>query len=203
MTNGISRRALLALAAAGSASVAGCLGDEVDPSSDDDSDDGTDADGDAGNGSGGEDDADPEGPAWRTTTLEDVLTGEEFVIDEFDRPVLVEPFAVWCSTCLSQQHNTAEFHETVGDDVVTVNLNIDQNEDAENVREHAEEHGFDWRYAVAPPAVSESLSDEFGASVLTPPNAPVVLACPDGGARRLEDGVKSADTLESEVEDGC
>ena len=135
--------------------------------------------------------------------LEDVRTGETFTLGGFDRPVLIETFAVWCSTCLAQQRESAELHDRVGDDAVTVGLNVDPNEDATAVAEHADQHGFDWYYAVSPDDVTRSLVDQFGESMANPPSAPVVLRCPDGGARRLEDGVKSADVLEAELGAGC
>ncbi len=189
-----TRRALLGALALGSVSVAGCLGDDGDG-------DGPSADSVGATDGGDETDADA--AAWATTPLEDVLTGETFVVEDFDRPVLLETFAVWCSTCLAQQRAANELHERVGDDVVTVALNVDQNEDAEAVRTHAEEHGFDWYWAVSPPAVTRSLTDQFGQTMASPPSAPVVLRCTGGGARRLEDGVKSADTLATEVDAGC
>lgn len=218
MTDPPTRRRLLGALAAGAIGVAGCLdggsnasGETTDAGetdtgdSDPDGDGGDEGTGGDGDGSEGDgtDGSDGDGPTWRTTTLEDVRTGEAFAIGDFDRPVLLETFAVWCSTCLSQQRESQKLHERIGDDVVTIGLNVDQNEDAAQVREHAEEHGFDWRYAISPPQVTRSLTDEFGQSMANPPSAPVVLACPDGGARRLEDGVKEADVLESEVENGC
>lgn len=136
--------------------------------------------------------------------MTDVSTGETFTIDALaaDKPVLLETFAVWCSTCLRQQKEIRALHEQVGDDVISVALDIDPNEDAAKVRSHLDKHGFDWRYAVAPSDVTQSLIDQFGQSIAVPPRAPVVLVCADG-SRRLSDGVKSAATLESQVGDGC
>jgi hypothetical protein len=176
---GHTRRA--ALAAAGTlVATAGCLGS-------------------LGGGSGGGD-GDTTADAWRTTALTDVRSGEAFTVADLDPPVLVETFAVWCSTCLAQQRAMRTLHER-RPAVTSVTLNVDPNEDAGRVRSHLAEHGFDWRYAVSPPAVTESLVSQFGSSMTVPPRAPVVLVCGDG-ATRLGDGVKSADRLAAAV-DGC
>lgn len=179
-----SRRAFLsAVTAGGLAGVAGCLG----------------------GGSGGSGDSGDSGDAtaWRTTELTDVLTDETFTVETLPKPVLLETFAVWCSTCLRQQKQIRTLHERIGTDAVTsVTLNTDPNEDAATVRNHAEEEGFDWRYAVSPPEVTNALVESFGETVTVPPKAPVIVVCEDG-ARRLRDGVKSAGDLESALERGC
>ncbi|WP_440991393.1 TlpA family protein disulfide reductase [Haloarchaeobius baliensis] len=155
-----------------------------------------------GLGGGGSDDCTTEDGAWRTTELTDVLTGETFTIDSFEKPVLVETFAVWCSNCKRQQDELIEFHEAVGDDVVSVALDTDPGEDAEQVRRHAESNGYHWRYAVSPGQVTDSLASQFGTSMLNPPQVPMLLRCADGCTRRLKDGHKSTSFLREQV-DGC
>ncbi|POG55216.1 TlpA family protein disulfide reductase [Haloferax marisrubri] len=138
--------------------------------------------------------------AWRTAELTDVRTGETFSIEGLlDRPILLETFAVWCSNCLRQQRELIEFHEAVGDDVLTVALDIDPNEDAEKVRTHAADHGFDWRYAVSPEPVTRSLTAEFGSSMASAPVVPMVRVCPGGSATRLKDGHKTTAFLRERV----
>ncbi|MCT9096253.1 TlpA disulfide reductase family protein [Haloarchaeobius sp. HME9146] len=179
----LSRRDALRLAGLGTVGLAGCLsGGGTD-------DTGTD-------GGGGSD------TAWEDTELTNVLTGETFTVSQFDKPVLVETFAVWCSNCKRQQDELIEFHEAVGDDVVSVALNIDQNEDAEKVRNHAESHGYDWYYAVSPPAVTRQIVDEFGTSMTSPPIVPMLLRCSDGTTTRLKDGHKETSFLREKA-NGC
>ncbi|KTG07927.1 hypothetical protein AUR64_01445 [Haloprofundus marisrubri] len=186
--------------------VAGCLGGReagADEGKADSPDPGAETAGSDAMGTGtttGTDEA--EASLWATTTLTDVRTDETFTIDQFDRPVLVETFAVWCSNCKRQQDELIAFHEAVGDDVVSVALNVDQNEDAEKVRTHADENGYDWRYAISPPEVTNALVDEFGVSMTNPPSVPMVLRCPDGSARRLKDGQKSTSFLRERT-NGC
>jgi cytochrome oxidase Cu insertion factor (SCO1/SenC/PrrC family) len=133
---------------------------------------------------------------WRTTELTDVLTDEPFTVAQFEgTPVLVEFFAVWCPVCTDQQTEIGRLLDR-REDVVAISLNVDPNEDAETVREHAREKRFDWRYAVAPTGVTRAFVEEFGTVVTSPPSAPAVRVCPDGSASLVGGrGVKSADEL--------
>ncbi|MFB6218052.1 MAG: TlpA family protein disulfide reductase [Halobacteriaceae archaeon] len=146
------------------------------------------------------------GPAWLTAELTDVTTGKTFTVAGLaaEKPVLLEPFAVWCSTCTYQQQAVSGFHDKHPDLAHSVSLNIDPNERRDAVIEHVEKHGFEWRYAVAPGAVSASLRSDFGPSVLNAPLAPMVVVCAASAdaASRLKDGVKGTETLRSAVE-GC
>lgn len=181
-----TRRRLLASGAAGAAGVlAGCVGG-------------------LGGGSDGRDDGGTDGtdggaPAWRTTELTNVRTGETFTVEDLQAPVLLETFAVWCSKCFAQQETLKTFHDR-NPEVTSVALNIDPNEDRDRVRRHAEDNGFDWRYAVSPQPVTDSLVSQFGSSMTVAPRVPKVRVCEDG-ATRLSNGVKSAEWLADAVEE--
>ncbi len=138
---------------------------------------------------------------WLATELTDVRTGESFTIAEFaGTPVLLESFAVWCPICTSQQKQVRALHEQVGDEVVSIALNTDPNEDHAKVAAHLERHGFDWRYAVAPVELIRALKGEFGVGILNAPSAPIVLICPDQSVREmLRRGVKRADFLQEQA----
>ena len=195
MTGRPTRRAFLRLAGVGGVGIAGCLGGGQTGSG------GTTTGQPTGETGGSDADTGGNG-IWYTTELTDVRTGETFTIEGLtDRPVLVETFAVWCSNCLSQQKELIHFHEAVGDDVVTVALDIDPNEDAEKVREHAERNGFDWRYALSPESVTKSLTDEFGSSMASAPTVPMLRVCPDGTTTRIKNGFKSTDYLREQVDE--
>ena len=57
------------------------------------------------NSGGGEEIALPE---WAQVELIDAVSGEVFRIADYaGKPILVESFAVWCSTCLRQQKEMA------------------------------------------------------------------------------------------------
>jgi thiol-disulfide isomerase/thioredoxin len=95
--------------------------------------------------------------------LSEVTSGETFSISSLsDKPVLLESFAVWCPTCTKQQREILEFHEEVGESVVSVSLDTEPNEDESVVREHASDNGFTWRYTVSPADVTQSLISDFG-----------------------------------------
>jgi hypothetical protein len=227
------RRFLAAAGALGGAAVAGCLGggdstatdggddaaadgsatssDEGSAMSDDGSVMGTATDGTGrtgttatGSGGGGTDSSGTTAdlPSWYGRELRDVTGDGTFTIGGFDRPVVLETFAVWCPVCTSQQEQLADLRSR-RDDLVVVSLNVDPNESASKVRSHASDHGFDWRYAVAPADLTSTLVDEFGAAVTNAPSAPVIVACQDGSASLVDQrGVKSAGTLGGHV-DGC
>jgi len=129
---------------------------------------------------------------WRSMELTPVRGGDPFTVDGFDRPVVLETFAVWCPKCERQQRRL----RNLDDSVVVVSLNTDPNEDAAKVRAHAETKGFDWRFAVAPPAMTKALIDAFGPTVTNAPSTPVIVACQDGSAEFLSGRIHSAATIE-------
>lgn len=178
------RRVLAATGTIGLGVLAGCSG-------------GGDSDGGTSEGSDDESEesgrsADAEG-AWQRTELTDVLTGESFSIDGLAGPVAIQSFAVWCPKCQRQSERLADVDESV----TVVGLNTDPNEDAEKVRQHAESNGFDWRFAVAPTEMTESLIDEFGTSVTNAPSTPIIVACDDGVAEFFSGSQQSAEQIQS------
>ncbi|MEF8885700.1 MAG: hypothetical protein V5A44_11335 [Haloarculaceae archaeon] len=116
--------------------------------------------------------------AWRSVELSPVRRDETVTVEGFDRPVVLEAFAVWCPKCTRKQEDL----RALDDSIVKISVNVDPNEDAAKVRDHADEHGFDWRYVVAPEEMIRSLVDAFGTTVTNAPSTPVVVACPGGGA---------------------
>jgi thiol-disulfide isomerase/thioredoxin len=185
------RTAMKGVGVVGASSVAGCLG---------------------GSSGGGETktinetensstDTDSGATQWFDATLEDVRTDEPFTLTDFDQPVLIHMFAIWCSKCDRQEQRVDALRAT-NDAFRMVSINVDQNEDDAAVQEHANSNGYDWQWVTPPSAVTESLVDEFGSSITVPPSVPMVLLCPDGSYRRLDDGVKSPETLQSAL-DSC
>ena len=141
---------------------------------------------------------------WKEVSIKDVNSGETFKVSDFKgKPILLESFAVWCPTCTKQQREIKKLHEEVGDSVVSITLDTDPNEDEQKVIEHAQANGFDWRYAVSPPTLTQSLIDEFGVGVVNAPSAPVILICEDQSTRYLDRGVKSKEDLKSAIAQGC
>lgn len=141
-------------------------------------------------------------PAWFSANLTDVNTGKSFQIADFKgKVVLVETMAVWCSTCLQQQKQVQALHQLVKrDDLVSIALDIDPNENDATLKAHAAKNSFDWKYAVAPAIVSREIGNLYGAQFLNPPSAPMFVIDREGKAHLLPFGVKSAQDLKTAVE---
>ncbi len=143
-------------------------------------------------------------PAWMEIELTDVATGEAFKISDFKgKPILLESFAVWCPTCLAQQKEVKKVKQIEGENIIHISLDTDPNEDAVKVRELIERNELDWYFAVSPVELTQALIDEFGLKFVSAPRAPVVLICEEQSTRFLRSGVKSAEELISEIEEGC
>jgi len=145
-------------------------------------------------------DSEEELPDWREIVIKDVLTGDDIVISEINKPILLESFAVWCPTCLKQQKEVKKLHDEIGDSFVSISIDTDANEDADQVVDHANKNDLDWIFVVASSEMTQSLIDEFGLRVISAPSAPIVLICPDGSSRLLKSGVKSPSELKTEID---
>lgn len=142
--------------------------------------------------------------AWVDIELTNINTGENFRVSDFSgTPVLLESFAVWCPTCTRQQRITKDFHDEVGDSVITISLDTDPNEDETRILQHTQSNGFNWHYAVSPVDLTQSLIDQFGVGIVNAPSVPMILVCENGNVRKLGSGVKSVNELKSEVARGC
>jgi thiol-disulfide isomerase/thioredoxin len=114
---------------------------------------------------------------WRTTPLEDVRTGKSFTVDELrGKLVAIEPVAIWCSSCRTQQREVvAALAATGSDDLVFIGLDVDRNEEPEALAAYAQREGFDWTFVVAAPDVARSLADTFGPPYLGDLGLPIAL----------------------------
>ena len=117
----------------------------------------------------------------------------------------MESFAVWCPICLRQQQEMNELQKKVGAAVIFVSLDTDPNEDTAKVQEHLvkQNYEFDWYFAIAPVAVTQSLIKNYGLTIVNAPSAPVILVCSDQETRFLDTGVKKVAELEEEIARGC
>ncbi|WP_181690924.1 TlpA family protein disulfide reductase [Natronomonas sp. LN261] len=193
-----TRRNVLA-ALGGAVAVSGCLG------TGDGTDGGDGSDGDSGNGDGSDGGDGTNGSsAWRTAELTDVTTGERFTVSGLDGPVLVHPFAVWCSTCGSQNRRIDTLQREYGHERAVVQLNIGDGENGDDVLGYAEENGYaeHSRFAVAPNSVANALVEEFGPTAVSPPQSPVILLCPDGTAHEIEK-VSDAEAIAAAIDTTC
>ncbi len=138
-------------------------------------------------------------PAWFKMALTDVRTGENFTVAGFaGKVILLENMAAWCPNCLAQQNQIKAMLQQMGmvDDLVVVGLGVDLNEDAALLKTYADKNGFDWKYAVATPAVAKEISTLYGAQFLNPTPTPLIIIDRSGNVFLQEFGVKSAETLQ-------
>jgi len=139
---------------------------------------------------------------WRNVEFKDVLTGNTHKVSDFaGKPVLIESFAVWCPTCTRQQKEIKKLHD-LDVEFIGIGLDTDPNEAESQVINHATNNGFDWIFSVSPIDLTKGLIEEFTISVITAPQAPIVLVCPNGDSKFLERGIKTAQELKDHIE-GC
>jgi cytochrome oxidase Cu insertion factor (SCO1/SenC/PrrC family) len=139
-----------------------------------------------------------EAPEWFGIEMTDVQSGETFTMNDFaGEVVLVETMAMWCPNCTVQANEVRELHKLLEnpDDLISVSLDVDVNEDAATLKEYAEGYGFEWHFAIAPLEVARALGNLYTAQYLNPPLSPMLIIDRDGGVHHLEYGQKSAETL--------
>jgi hypothetical protein len=142
-------------------------------------------------------------PVWETTELTDVRTGEVFTVSSLsDRPVLIQSFIVTCPICMKQQEEITRLAESGDIPFVMIGLDIDPNSDMGLLRQYTEQKGYVGRYARSSPSMTQSLVDQFGMTVLSPAQAPLILVCPDGTATLLPSGIKTMPDLKQALA-GC
>ena len=142
-------------------------------------------------------------PAWYSAELTNVANGETFrIADYHGSVVLLETLATWCPNCMKQQREVQALHQVLGErtDFISIGLDVDLNESAEQLRAHAANNGFDWVYAVATPEVARALSDLYGVNFLNPPSTPMLIIDRAGEAHPLPFGINSAADLQTALE---
>jgi hypothetical protein len=142
----------------------------------------------------------PDDP-WRTAELRDVRSGESKVVNELVSAgalVVIEPMAIWCTSCRIQQNEAREALANLGrDDIVYISLDVDPNETETDLARYADERDYPWHFTVASREVARSLAQTFGDQVLSPPSTPKIVIDRDGAAE-VSFGVKRAAELEAD-----
>ncbi|MEO5986670.1 MAG: hypothetical protein ABIW50_09015 [Candidatus Limnocylindria bacterium] len=137
--------------------------------------------------------------------LTDVRSGESFTLGELaagNGPVLLEPMAVWCSSCRSQQHEIIGAHDLA--EFTSVSLDVDLSESPDDLASYADREGFDWAFAMADASLYRLLQDRFGVASTNPPSTPLIVIEADGTVRPLEfgRGVRNASDVVAELDAG-
>lgn len=142
-------------------------------------------------------------PDWFDMELVDAQTGETFTMNDYaGKVVLLETMAIWCPNCVVQGNEIRNLHKLLGnpDDLISVSLDVDINEDNAALKEYAYGYGFDWHFAIAPIEVARALGNLYTAQYLNPPLAPMLIIDRKGNVHHLEYGIKDAATLQAAVE---
>jgi peroxiredoxin len=137
-------------------------------------------------------------PEWFGFELTDVQTGETFTMNDFaGKVVLLETMAMWCPNCTEQANEVRNLHNLLGnpEDLVSVSLDVDINEDAASLGDYVRGFGFDWHFAVAPLEVARALGNLYTAQYLNPPLSPMMIIDRNGAVHHLEYGLKKTETL--------
>jgi hypothetical protein len=134
--------------------------------------------------------------------LTDVRSGDVFTLAELaadEGPVLLEPMAIWCSSCRAQQHEVVGAH-AIGE-FTSVSLDVDLSEVPEDLSAYADREGWGWRFAMADAALYRLLQERFGLNATHPPSTPLIVIEADGTVRPLEfgAGIRSAEQLVAEI----
>ncbi len=142
-------------------------------------------------------------PEWFDMELVDVQTGKTFTMNDYaGKVVLLETMAIWCPTCLLQAGQVQKLHRVLGnpEDLISVTLDVDSNEDEAALKDYATSYGLDWHLAVAPLLVERALGNLYSAEYLNPPLAPMLIIDRQGNVHQLEYGLKKVETLQKLVE---
>jgi len=142
-------------------------------------------------------------PEWFDMELIDAQTGKTFTMNDYaGKVILLETMAIWCPNCLVQATQVRKLHEALGnpEDLISVSLDVDVNEDAALLKEYASSYRFDWHFAVAPLLVARALGNLYNAEYLNPPLSPMLIIDRDGNVHHLKYGIKDAETLRKIVE---
>ena len=142
-------------------------------------------------------------PEWFDIELTDVQTGETFTMNDYaGKVVLVETMAMWCPNCIVQANEVRELHKLLEnpEELISVSLDVDVNEDAEALKEYSEGYGFDWHFAIAPRVLGRALGNLYTAQYLNPPLSPMLIIDRAGEVHHLEYGKKSAEVLLESVQ---
>ncbi|MBF8289324.1 MAG: hypothetical protein HW391_292 [Chloroflexi bacterium] len=137
--------------------------------------------------------------AWATAELTDVRNGQTFRIADLvadGRVVFIEPMAIWCKNCRSQQRDAVKALALLDPARVTwIGIDVESSESAQDLAAYSASNGFDWPFAVASTVVARALANDFGNQVLSPPSTPILVVGPDGTVTLTEFGHKSVDRI--------
>lgn len=76
-------------------------------------------------------------------------TGDEVSLHPVEKPTALFFMAAWCTSCKQEEHNLKQVHETFGDDVRLMSIDMDPDRDSmKNLRQFKQQYGGDWIHAM-------------------------------------------------------
>jgi cytochrome oxidase Cu insertion factor (SCO1/SenC/PrrC family) len=205
MTDRVTRRRVVTTLGA-SLAIAGCVGGKSDNDTDGETDETDSAEGSEQTGDTTSESSDTMSdgdstnadlPEWHTIQLEDVTTGEQFTLAQIDEPVVIHTFATYCPTCNDQQDKLAAGYSDLSEQATLLDLSIDENDNVEDVRSHAEANNLEWRFGIAPNELTSALVDEFGQEVAFYSQSPLMIICPGGETDTVPKGSEASEITDA------
>jgi thiol-disulfide isomerase/thioredoxin len=142
-------------------------------------------------------------PDWFAIKLTDARTGATFTMNDFaGKVVLIEIMAMWCPNCLFQANEVRKLHKLLDnpEDLVSVSLDVDLNEDKASLSQYVQEYNFEWRFAIAPLEMQRAHANLYSPEYHNPPLSPMLLIDRAGNVHQLEYELKDAETLKKYVQ---
>ena len=112
-----------------------------------------------------------------------------FTVGDYSgKVVVIELMAMWCTTCMAQQAALKGTLDSLGnpEDIVTIVVDVDSNEKAEDLLAYTQKYELAWKYAVVTPEFARAISNTYGALYIQPPAAPMLIIDRDGRVHRID-----------------
>lgn len=75
--------------------------------------------------------------------------GTEVTLHPVEKPTAMFFMAAWCTSCKQEEHNLKQVHETFGDDVRLMSIDMDPDRDSmKDLRQFKQQYGGDWIHAM-------------------------------------------------------
>jgi thiol-disulfide isomerase/thioredoxin len=137
------------------------------------------------------------------TELADVNNGDHFKLSDYHgNVILVEGIATWCPTCFKESRTIKSLHTKYPQNsgFIGVSLVLDMQEDPATIKSYTQQFGFDWKFSIAPLAVSHYMGNKFGALYLDPTLVPMIIIDRQGNPHPLNLGYKSEAELQAALD---
>lgn len=75
--------------------------------------------------------------------------GNEVSLHPVEKPTALFFMAAWCTSCKQEEHNLKQVHETFGDDVRLISIDMDPDRDSmQDLQKFKQQYGGEWTHAM-------------------------------------------------------